>query len=223
MEPPERADVLSNGYGDCKDKSTLLTALLAASGIEAYPALINSSGKIDPDMPYPGQFDHVITALPHGKSYTFLDTTTEVGPFGYLVPTLRGAKALVIPDNGPATLIETAPNPPFKSFFNFQSDGSLDDSGTYQGKMQISTRGDLELAYRFAFREAGEAQWTPLMQKASGNLGFGGTVTNTTISAPDATDAPFQIQYNYNREKFGDWDDKANHGSRSSCFCPSSA
>jgi tetratricopeptide (TPR) repeat protein len=207
-QPHAAADVLSNGYGDCKDKSTLLTALLAASGIKAYPALISSSGKIDPDMPYPGQFDHVITALPHGASFTFLDTTTEVGPFGYLVPTLRGAKALVIPDSGPATLIETAPNPPFKSFFNFQSEGSLDDSGTYQGKMQISTRGDLELAYRFAFREAGEAQWTPLMQKASGNLGFGGTVTSTTISAPDATDAPFQIQYNYKREKFGDWDDK---------------
>jgi transglutaminase-like putative cysteine protease len=61
-QPHSAADVLSNQYGDCKDKHTLLAALLEAAGIRAWPALIGSSHNLDPDVPYPGQFDHVISA-----------------------------------------------------------------------------------------------------------------------------------------------------------------
>src|ERR1019366_5109164 len=63
-QPHAATDVLSNGYGDCKDKHTLLAALLAAVGIKAYPVLINSSVTIDPDVPSLNQFDHVITVVP---------------------------------------------------------------------------------------------------------------------------------------------------------------
>lgn len=62
-QPHSAEDVLSNQYGDCKDKATLLEALLAAENIESYPILINSQRKIDPDMPSPGQFDHVINII----------------------------------------------------------------------------------------------------------------------------------------------------------------
>ena len=53
-QPHAAADVLSNDFGDCKDKHTLFTALLAAENIKAVPVLINSSAKIDPDVPSPG-------------------------------------------------------------------------------------------------------------------------------------------------------------------------
>jgi len=46
--------VLANGYGDCKDKSGLLEALLAAVGIKAYPVLVNAvSSEIEPRCPCP--------------------------------------------------------------------------------------------------------------------------------------------------------------------------
>jgi transglutaminase-like putative cysteine protease len=41
-QPHAAAEVLANRYGDCKDKHTLLAALLAAIGIRAHPALISS-------------------------------------------------------------------------------------------------------------------------------------------------------------------------------------
>ena len=81
-QPHSATDVLSNDFGDCKDKHTLFAALLAAENIKAMPVLINSSAKIDPDVPSPAQFDHVITALPQGNGYQFLDTTPEVAPYG---------------------------------------------------------------------------------------------------------------------------------------------
>ena len=56
-------EVFGNQYGDCKDKHTLLSAMLIAAGLRASPAMMNSARKIDPDVPSPGQFDHVITAV----------------------------------------------------------------------------------------------------------------------------------------------------------------
>src|SRR2546426_4263079 len=49
--------------------------------------LINSARKIDPEMPSPAQFDHVITTVPSGKDgkeLIWLDSTTEVAPFRLL-------------------------------------------------------------------------------------------------------------------------------------------
>src|SRR5215213_2865154 len=57
-QPHPAADVMVNQYGDCKDKHTLLASMLAATGLRAYPVLMNSSRKLDVDMPSPGQFDH---------------------------------------------------------------------------------------------------------------------------------------------------------------------
>src|SRR5215470_4842478 len=66
-QPHAAADVLHNQYGDCKDKHTLLASMLEAEGMHASSVLINSSRKLDPDIPSPSQFDHVITLLPMGK------------------------------------------------------------------------------------------------------------------------------------------------------------
>jgi tetratricopeptide (TPR) repeat protein/transglutaminase-like putative cysteine protease len=204
-QPHAAEDVLSNDYGDCKDKHTLFASLLAAEKIKAYPALISSTGKIDPEVPSPLQFDHVITAVPKDDGFLFLDTTPEVAPFGYLVGSLRGKEALVIPDNSPATLVKTPEGLPFKPFFNFQANGTLDDAGTFEGKMQMSMRGDAELVYRLAFRQVGQAQWKDVTQQISSGLGFGGTVSEVTAASPEATDVPFHVEYAYSRKEYGDW------------------
>lgn len=72
--------VFERKYGDCKDKTTLMIALLAAGGIEAYPALVSSSarGSIQQRLPGPAAFDHVITWLPlNGQSYWIDGTRSQ--------------------------------------------------------------------------------------------------------------------------------------------------
>src|ERR1017187_6075468 len=66
-QPHAASEVLHDQYGDCKDKHTLLASLLEAEGLHAWSVLINSSRKLDPDVPSPSQFDHVITLLPLGS------------------------------------------------------------------------------------------------------------------------------------------------------------
>jgi transglutaminase-like putative cysteine protease len=85
-QPHSADDVLGNEYGDCKDKHTLLATMLKAVGIDVWPVLINSSRKIDSDIPSPAAFDHVITLFPQGNKPVWLDTTAEVAPYGASLP-----------------------------------------------------------------------------------------------------------------------------------------
>ena len=78
IQPHAASEVLSNGYGDCKDKNTLLAALLQSQGIESSSVLIGVQHKLDPDVPSPSQFDHVITRIPVGGKEIWVDSTSGV-------------------------------------------------------------------------------------------------------------------------------------------------
>src|SRR5579859_4988799 len=207
-QPHSADEVLKNAYGDCKDKHTLLASLLTAVGIKVYPALINSSLKIDPEVPSPGHFDHVISVIPQGKEWVWLDTTTEVAPFGMLMANLRDKEALVIPTDKAASLVKTPADPPFENSVVFDVEGKLDEAGTLNAKIQRTDRGDLEVIFRLAFRETPQANWKDLVQRISYASGFAGEVSDVTATSPEATDQPFRVSYNYVRKDYPDW---ANH------------
>jgi tetratricopeptide (TPR) repeat protein len=205
-QPHFAAEVLNNQYGDCKDKHTLLISLLAAVGIRAYPALIDSSHLVDPDVPSPSQFDHLITVVPRGKDSLWLDTTAEVAPLGYLSPLLREKQALVVsPDKG-GVLQATPADPPFPTAWTFKIDAKLDDSGTLEGKVEQTMRGDLEVNLRQALRRRPRAEWKDLIQRISYNSGFGGEVSDVTASMPEATEVPLHFSYTYKRKNYPGWE-----------------
>ncbi len=207
-QPHSAADVLENQYGDCKDKHTLLASLLNAVGIRAYPALISSARDIDAEVPSPGQFDHVITAVPQGSGLVWLDTTAEVGPFAYLVPSLRDKRALVIPGDKPSELLTSPADPPFPALQAFHMEAKLNDSGTLEGKAEHTVRGDQEVLLRAAFRAVALPQWKDLVQQVSFGSGFGGEVSEVSASAPEKTDEAFHISYNYKRKDYSDWSNR---------------
>jgi tetratricopeptide (TPR) repeat protein len=208
-QPHSAAEVLGNQYGDCKDKHTLLASLLDAVGIKAYAALINTTRDIDVDVPSPGQFDHVITAVQQGSGSIWLDTTPEVAPFGYLISLLRNKRALLIPANGPATLVTTAADPSSPGLQTFRIEATLSDTGTLQGKIARSVSGDdSEILLRSAFRRVPMPQWRDLIQQISYGSGFAGDVSEVTVSSPEKTNEPLSWTYNYTRKDFPDWSNR---------------
>ena len=112
-QPHASGEVLSNGYGDCKDKNTLLAALLAAQGFQTTSVLIGSQHELDPEIPSPSQFDHVITRVPVNGKEIWLDSTNGVAPFRMLAAPLRDKQALAIPLDGKASLVRTPADLPF--------------------------------------------------------------------------------------------------------------
>jgi tetratricopeptide (TPR) repeat protein len=205
LQPHSADDVLGNDYGDCKDKHALFTALLAAENIRAFPAFLKLQGKTDEKVPSPSQFDHVITAIPEGSGYLFLDVTPDVVPFGLLPLVERGKVAAVVLDDGTTKLVKTPQDPSFTSSFEFDSSGSLDAQGTYSGNLDLTVRGDWELLYRGAFHKASAAQWNDVMQQVARQLNFGGTVSDTKISPAGQIDGPFHAECAYIRKEYGDW------------------
>jgi tetratricopeptide (TPR) repeat protein len=206
-QPHAADDVLTNNYGDCKDKHTLLASLLQASGITLYPALISSSQRLDPDIPSPAQFDHIIGYLPpsNNKSAVWLDTTTEVAPVGYLVPRLRDKQVLVMSGNKSIQLQTTLSDPALPNHEAFKIEGKLNDDGTLEAKIADTTRGDAEVALRAAFRQIPEPQWKDLVQRISYSMGYEGIVSDVNASKPVGITDPFRFSYSYNRKDYPDW------------------
>jgi tetratricopeptide (TPR) repeat protein len=204
-QPHSAADVLSNQYGDCKDKHTLLASLLDAVGIKAFPAFINSTQDIDPDVPSPAQFDHVITAVPQGDHLVWLDTTPEVAPFAFLLGPLRHKQALLIRGDN-STLTTTPDIPPSNALLTFRIDAKLNDAGTLEGKVDRTFQGDdNEVLLRAAFRSVPMPQWKDLIQRISYSSGFAGDVSDVAASTPEKIDEPFHFSYTYTRKEYPEW------------------
>ena len=207
-QPHAADDVLGNGYGDCKDKHTLFAALLKSAGYDAWPALIHSHRKLDPDVPSPAQFNHVITVVPVGGQLIWLDTTPEVAPYGLLLIVLRNKQALVIPSNATASLMKTPENTPFPQEQKFSAKGKLGADGTFTGHVEQLYRGDVEVALRELFRRVAQSQWKEAAQGFSYGRGFAGDVSNVTVTPPDELEKPFELSYDYVRKNYGDWENR---------------
>src|SRR5258706_10067252 len=98
-EPRQPAAVLSQRYGDCKDKALLLAALLRELGIEAYPALVNTKlrAHLDGFLPSPFLFDHVITqVVDGGKTYWIDGTLADQGGTLATIETPSDERTLIV-------------------------------------------------------------------------------------------------------------------------------
>ena len=103
------SEVLARRYGDCKDKSLLLSSLLRALGVAARPAFVSTArkGRIERFPPMPNVFDHVVTHFRfEGKDYWIDATRNSKGlAFDMQGIALAGARALPI-DGSEAALVD---------------------------------------------------------------------------------------------------------------------
>jgi tetratricopeptide (TPR) repeat protein len=207
-QPHAAADVLHNQYGDCKDKHTLLASLLEAEGFHASSVLINSSRKLDPNVPSPSQFDHVISLLPLGKDEIWMDTTTEVAPFRLLSFNIRKKQGLVIPAEGAPHLEETPANPPEPDRQMQELEGRVNEFGKLDAHVKVEVRGDTELFMRLLFRRVPNAKWEQLVKQINAVSGLSGDVSNLKVGDPAATKQPFVCEYQVSSANFYDWTKK---------------
>ena len=199
------ASVMTNQYGDCKDKHTLLAALLAATGLRAFPVLIGASRELDVDIPSPAQFSHVISAIPLGNETLWADTTPEITPLGLLEPGLRNKKALLIPNTGLARVETTPADPPYRFSELITTEATIDDLGKLTARARLVLRGDSEMFLRFAFRSTPRGDWKSLAPYLGMAVGIEGEITDIKTTDPADTEKPFEIEFTASLPQYLNW------------------
>ena len=149
FKPHLCADVLQYGYGDCKDMTSLLIALLRAVDIEAFPALLSTRHhrSVLTRMPKVKQFDHVLVVVPTDDGYLWLDPACRNCRFGQLPYENQGAGALIIkPDRG--ELVLTPESSQDENVTRTLWQVKLNSDGSATGEVAIIATGQEELAFK---------------------------------------------------------------------------
>lgn len=100
-QPHSAELVYKNLYGDCKDLSTFMVALLGSAGIKSYPALARTRdrGRLEPDFVTNG-FNHLITFVPLAEDTLWLECTSSYTDMSDAPYSIEDISALVVDDNG---------------------------------------------------------------------------------------------------------------------------
>lgn len=139
---PRFADeTFRNKYGDCKDKSVLLLAMLRSIGIDGNIALVRTLSLIDNDVASPFHFDHAIVVVKEdGGSYSFLDPSAPSTPYGLLPSGEQVRHALILGD-GTQELVMVPQQVPQKNQVEEIIDVEIKDlqTATVSGRSSVIT------------------------------------------------------------------------------------
>jgi len=168
LTPRPATDVLKTGYGDCKDKTVYLRALLAAAGIQSYSTIAYSGDRyqVTDDWPTPMQFNHCITAIkitdpalaspsivehPALGRLLFFDPTDPYTPLGDLDYDEQGSLVLVLAaDHG--ALVRLPYAAPADNRLHRAIDATLDPAGAIDVRLNEHSTGQAAARERAAYR-----------------------------------------------------------------------
>lgn len=179
-QPHAAAEIFTNRYGDCKDKATVMAAMLKEIGIESYYVLANTNrGEIDRNFATMAAFNHAILAIrlpddvPPAGMYGLIkhpklgqlllfDPTSEMTPLGHLPTYLQDNRVLVVADDGSGELVDIPPHPADASRLDVAAKLALTPEGALDGDVRETRTGFLAAWARAdlqAKTEAERKQW----------------------------------------------------------------
>jgi hypothetical protein len=156
-QPHAATDVYRNRYGDCKDKATLLIAMLDAVGIRATWVLVDTHrGFIDPRVPSVDG-NHAIAAIEipkgyndpslkavvtahTGKRYLIFDPTNPYVSIGLLPDYLQGGYGILVAGADSQVIELPVLNPDSDSTVR-AAKFDLDPDGTLKGSVTVTRNG----------------------------------------------------------------------------------
>ena len=174
LQPHPAADVFKYRYGDCKDKATLLIAMLNAVGVRATWVLVDTHrGVIDPALPSI-RGNHAIAAIEMpagysdpelravvtartGKHYLIFDPTDTYTPIGLLGFHLQGSYGILVAGND-SQVIQLPTLAPDADVLDRTASFTLNADGTLKGTVTEARSGEAARRYRRLYNEEGEKQ-----------------------------------------------------------------
>ena len=104
--PTPAHQVLDRGFGDCKDKTAAMIAMLGSLGIDCQPVLVGTrpGPEAEPGYPTSKVFDHVLAYVPRVDGGLYCDPTLGSGCAGELPAYVDGLMGLRIARDGTSKL-----------------------------------------------------------------------------------------------------------------------
>jgi hypothetical protein len=210
-QPHAAADVFTKRFGDCKDKVTLLRAMLKETGVDALSVLVHTSrGATDPTYPSMRSFNHVIAAIPvsaeaakgmravvdHPKLGKLLifDPTSTLTPFGELPEYLQASRGLLVTNDG-GELIELPSHAPDASQLRRTAKLQLDEQGTLSGTVEEVRSGAMAAGMRGALQELSVADRIRRIESQIGAHLTNYTTSDVAIEQLDDPERELVIRY----------------------------
>lgn len=205
------AEVFRNGYGDCKDKTTLLISMLGAAGIHAfYVPVDDRRGVVDPEAPsFYG--DHMITAIEipegvndprlqavvtakDGKRYLIFDPTDERTPVGNLPSNEQGGYGLLV-TGATSQVIELPVLAPDANVTTRTGQFQLGEDGTLTGSVKVSLTGPGGGDFRGFLKYTDPKERHDALEQAVGEDLPGVTLDSYKFTQPEDLAKPVEEQY----------------------------
>jgi hypothetical protein len=186
--PHPATQVFAKQYGDCKDKATLMRAMLRAVGVESLPVLIYASDRtrVREEWVSPGQFNHCIVAVrvsPETKAASVIehpalgrllifDATDPSTPVGDLPDDEQGSLALVAAGEG-GSLVRMPVTPPEENMLRREVEAGLAADGSLTATLRERREGQSAASARRAFKGLAPADFNKAVERwiASGAAG----------------------------------------------------
>ncbi|HZU33433.1 MAG TPA: DUF3857 domain-containing transglutaminase family protein [Candidatus Angelobacter sp.] len=164
-KPHPAAEIFSHRYGDCKDKATVLSSMLAQIGIKSYYMLIHATrGIYTENTPPNSGFNHAILAIqmpeasfsqklpamfehPKLGHLLIFDPTNDLVPLGQLPYYEQDSYSLLVTDSG-GELIHLPLSSPDLNQVHRDAKLKLLPDGTLQGEIQETRSGYLAMLGR---------------------------------------------------------------------------
>lgn len=141
-QPHPAAEVLKNGYGDCKDKAGLLISLLRAEGIPAYFALLDADGRLQRRVPAVDGFDHAIVAVPRSTSAL---RGAQKSPYQFLDATIPEAPGTLLGDSGHWALVVRSAAATGPELVRIPRPTAAEQETVENDKIQVAANGDMHV------------------------------------------------------------------------------
>ena len=212
-QPHPAPEVFSHQYGDCKDKATLLSAMLSQIGVESYYVIVDTHrGVVHPNYPSL-DFNHVILAIrlpdavqdaslysivhdPKLGRLLIFDPTNERVPLGYLPWYLQENYGLLIaPDGGELISLPLLPPPTNRLLRTAKF--SLSPAGDLSGDVQEMEWGGPAAEERAKFLTAQPSKRAEIFEYFLGNFLNNFTLTGASLGNLDKYDQTLSLNYKF--------------------------
>jgi hypothetical protein len=183
-QPHAASDIFHSNSGDCKDKATLLAAMLSSVGIHSTWVMVDTHrGVVTPDLPsmfgnhmiaaiqlpdgYTSDRLHSVVTAKSGKRFLIFDPTWTYTPFGFLEAGLQGGYGILV-DGKDSQLIALPVLAPELNTVIRTANFKLAEDGNLTGEVTERRGGDIASYWREVFHERSEKDQREAMHRALG-------------------------------------------------------